>query len=245
MHVEIHHGDALEPVPLLRMAGRDRHIVEQAEAHGSRGLGMVAGRAYAHEGIGGALGDHLVDRERGAARPAQRRLEAARRHGGVGIEPHQPLLGRGRLELGDVIERVAEPDGLEGGEGRLHAGEVLELLLLERLLDGTQPIGPLRMAGRRQVIEAGRMGDVQGGHDRYLWDCERPEKGPALFSLCNSNSFWPKCPPTAVPIASAVARDQGRRARVSPPRVRSGLSGESPRQITHSRIPIGRGGGES
>ena len=73
-----------------------------------------------------------------------------------------PSLGEARLDLADVVERVAERDGLEAGERRLHAGQVLELLLLERLLDRAQPIGPLRMAGRGQVIEAGRMGDVAG-----------------------------------------------------------------------------------
>jgi hypothetical protein len=38
--------------------------------------------------------------------PAQRRLEAAGRHGRVGIEPHQSLLRRGRLDLGDIVERM-------------------------------------------------------------------------------------------------------------------------------------------
>jgi hypothetical protein len=127
----------------------------------------------------GAFADHLVDRERSAAGPAQRRLEAAGRHGGIGVEPHQSLLRGGGLDLGHVVERVAEPDGLESGGWRLHAGEVLELLLLERLLDRAQAIGPLRMAGWRQVIEAGRMGHEQGGHGRTLIALRAQRKGGA------------------------------------------------------------------
>src|SRR5260370_13775794 len=81
------------------------------------------------------------------------------------------------------MEGVARGEGLECGGRGVHTGQVLELLLLERLLDGAQAIGPLRMAGRRQVIETGRVGDEQGGHDRHLLDCGRSGKGRVLFSF--------------------------------------------------------------
>ena len=147
MHVEIDDGDALGAVLLLRVAGGDGDVVEQAEAHRPRGLGVMAGRARGDEGVGGLLAHHLVDRMDGAAGRAQRRLEAAGRHGGVGVDPHQALLRRRVADAGDVVHRVAERDGLERRGRRLDAREVLEALLLERARDRAQPVGPLRMAG--------------------------------------------------------------------------------------------------
>ena len=51
-----------------------------------------------------------------------------------------------------------------GARGASIARQRLEALVLERLLDGAQPVGPLGMAGRIDVIEAGGMGDEQRGH---------------------------------------------------------------------------------
>src|ERR1700726_2845026 len=70
----------------------------------------------------------------------------------------------------------------------------MNALLLERLLDGAQAIGPLRMAGGRQVIETGRMGDEQGGHDRHLLDCGRSGKGRVLFSFMKFEFVLAKSP---------------------------------------------------
>ena len=63
---------------------------------------------------------------------------------------------------------MAERDRLEIGRGRLDPREVLEFLLLERALDGAQPVGPLRMAGGGEVVEAGGVGDEERGHG-VLW----------------------------------------------------------------------------
>ena len=54
MHVEIDHGGALDAVFALRMARGDRGIVEEAEAHRRRFLGVMAGRAHGDEGVAGA-----------------------------------------------------------------------------------------------------------------------------------------------------------------------------------------------
>ena len=79
MDVEIDHGDALIAVRLARVQRADRDVVEQAEAHGARRLGVVAGRPDGAEGVGDlALGDG-VDRGDRSARRAQRRLARARR----------------------------------------------------------------------------------------------------------------------------------------------------------------------
>ena len=64
----------------------------------------------------------------------------------------------------DVFHRMHQRDGFERRARRLDARQRLEALVFERLLDGAQPVRPLRMAGRGQVIEAGRVGDEQRGH---------------------------------------------------------------------------------
>jgi len=56
-------------------------------------------------------------------------------------------------------------------------GQVLELLLLEHLLDGAQAIGPLRMAGRRQVIEAGRWVTYRVDMRETYWIARLAERG--------------------------------------------------------------------
>ena len=91
MHVEVDDRGALDAVLLLRMARGNGGVVEQAEAHRPRGLGMMAGRPHGDKGVGGLAGHHLVDGMHGAADGAQRRLEASRRHRGVGIDLHHAL----------------------------------------------------------------------------------------------------------------------------------------------------------
>ena len=151
MHVEIDDGRALEPVALLRVARRDRGVVEQAEAHRPRRLGVVAGRAHGDEGVRRLLVHHLVDREHGAADAAQRRLEAAGRHRSVGVDaaPWPRLPGGGARGS----PRHSPSDGRARrsracAHRRLLARQDLEPLVLQRLLDGAQAIRPLGMAHR-------------------------------------------------------------------------------------------------
>ena len=92
MHVEIDDRGAGDAVAVLRMARGDGGIVEEAKAHRPRGLGVMAGRARGDEGIGGFFRHNLVDRVHGAADRAQRRLETAGRHRGIGVELHHALL---------------------------------------------------------------------------------------------------------------------------------------------------------
>ena len=122
MDVEIDDRRALGAVLALGVARRDRRIVEQAEAHRPRGLGMMAGRADGDEGVGRLAGHHLVDRVHRAAGAAQRGLEAAGRHRGVGVDLHQALLRRGILDGGDVVHRMTERDGVESSRPALRRG---------------------------------------------------------------------------------------------------------------------------
>ena len=164
MDVEVDDRGARDAVMVLRIARRDGGIVEQAEAHRPRDLGVMAGRARRDEGIRRLLRHHFVDGVHRAARRAQRRLEAAGRHRGVGVEPHHAFLGRRLADLQDVFHRMAERDGLERRRRRLDAHQRVEFFGRKRARNGAQPVGPLRMAERREMVETGRMGDEQSGH---------------------------------------------------------------------------------
>ena len=75
VHVHIHHGDPVEPQP-PRLVDPHCHVVEEAEAHGLAGLGVVAGGAYPGEYPLLGAGDdppHPIDHRTG--RP-QRRVDA-------------------------------------------------------------------------------------------------------------------------------------------------------------------------
>src|SRR5262249_43248925 len=93
-----------------------------------------------------------------------RRLEAAGRHRGVGIDMHQTIARRRLADALDVIDRMTERDGFECGGWCLCAREHGEALMFEDALDRAQPVRPLRMAHWGDVVETGRMGEQKGGH---------------------------------------------------------------------------------
>src|SRR5271170_1748103 len=74
MHVEIYDRDPLQSMDGLRMARRDRNVVEETEAHRRRCFGVMARRAHRDESIDCAPSDNLVYREHRAARRANRRF---------------------------------------------------------------------------------------------------------------------------------------------------------------------------
>ena len=150
MHVEIDDRRARDAVALLRITRRDRGVVENAEAHGPCGFGMMTGRPRGDESVGGLFAHHLVDRMHGAAGGTQSRIERTRRHRGVGVGIHDAEHRRRFADLRDVLHRMTERDDVERRFRRLHACERLKFLDLERVLDrARQPLGPLWMAERR------------------------------------------------------------------------------------------------
>ena len=146
------------------MTCRDRRVVEQAEAHRRRGLGVMARRSRRNECIRDLLSHHLIDRLACPARRTQHGLERARRHRGVGIEPHHAFLRRGLAHLLDVVHRMRERDHLQARHRRLLARERLEFLMLKRALDRAQTVRPLGMPHRHQVIEASGVAEQERGH---------------------------------------------------------------------------------
>ena len=61
MDIEIHHGDAAEPVFLAGIKRTDGDVVEQAEAHGPARLGMMARRSHRAEGVVDLAGHDRID----------------------------------------------------------------------------------------------------------------------------------------------------------------------------------------
>ncbi len=93
--VPVDDRDALGAMGALGVAGGDDGVVEQAEAHGLVGLGVMARRPDGAEGIGRLAGEHRVDREAGRAGRVRGGLEAPRRNPGIGVD------------LGDAVSGIA------------------------------------------------------------------------------------------------------------------------------------------
>ena len=60
---------------------------------------------------------------------------------------------------------VAQRHGFEAAFRRLAARQRIEALLAEHLGDRAQPVGPLGMARRRQMVETGGVGQKQRHSD--------------------------------------------------------------------------------
>ena len=116
VNVPVDDRDPLEPELGLRVARRDRHVVEQAEAHRSARQRVVAGRADEREPA--AL--RRVDR---AARCEQRRFPARLRRDGIRVEQRPDL---DRLEPVEVRRLVAAFDLLARRRPALDVLECVE-----------------------------------------------------------------------------------------------------------------------
>ncbi len=57
---------------------------------------------------------------------------------------------------------MAERDEVDRRRRGLLTHERLELLVVKHTLDGAQPVRPLRMTRRVEMVEAGRVGDQKG-----------------------------------------------------------------------------------
>ena len=114
--VPVEDRHALEPVGLLRVAGRDRDVVEQAEAHRPIDAGVVAGRAgQGEQAVGPVVGLHRdrVDRGEHRSRRQQALVERLRRDPGVGVEPERRVGARALEQLDEALvvgaQRVGHP----------------------------------------------------------------------------------------------------------------------------------------
>ena len=155
MDVEIHDRDALGAMRFLRVPRGDGRVVEEAEAHRGRDLGVMAGRAGRDESVARPAAHHLVDREDGAARGAKRGIEGPWRHKGVGVERDPAGFWRRLPDRVDINLRMNAGDRGIVGERRFVSREHLKRLALERAFNRAHPVGPLGMALAHVVFEAG------------------------------------------------------------------------------------------
>src|SRR5436189_143608 len=81
MDIEIEDRHPFGAVRGLRVANRDRRIVEEAKSHRRGGSGMMAGRTHRDEGILGAAAHDLIDRRHNATHAMRDCREALHAHG--------------------------------------------------------------------------------------------------------------------------------------------------------------------
>ena len=113
----------------------------------------MAGRAHGAEGVlRFALRDRVDGMERRADR-AHRRLPRAGRDGGVHVDARQALGGNRLADRLDIALGMAEQRRLRLGERRLDALQRGKILVVERRVQRAQPVRPLRVADRRQMVE--------------------------------------------------------------------------------------------
>ena len=112
MHVEIRDRDAPQAVLRQRVRRADRDVIEDAEAHRARALGMVAGRADVAKGVLGLARHHQIDAQHHRARRAQCGRIAERVHRRVAVELH------------DAVQRRAGLDGIDVARS-MHAQQLL------------------------------------------------------------------------------------------------------------------------
>jgi len=85
VHVEVHHGHALQVVALQRVLGGNGDVVEKAKPHGLVARGVVAGRAHGAKGVFDLARHDRVGGRDGRARRTQRRRPGVGVDGGVRV----------------------------------------------------------------------------------------------------------------------------------------------------------------
>jgi hypothetical protein len=126
-----------------------------------------------------------------AADAAHHRFPRARRHRGVAIDIDQSAGRRDVAQLGDVVLVVAERDEVEIALRRLVAHQELEALMRQRLLHRAQAVRPFGVSGRRDVVEAGLVGEEKRTHQSASWDAgsRRRLAHPAPKRKCKTQSM--------------------------------------------------------
>jgi hypothetical protein len=162
MGVPIQDGDAPGAMEGPGVAGRDRDVVEEAEAGGPRPAGVVSGRAHDRDGVADLSGHDLIDGLHGGPGAPQGRLQRAGSELRVAV-PLREAPALKAAERGRDVPLVVR--AMEGGmrdAGRLLTHERREALPLQAAFDGADPVGPLRMPRRRKVGQRGGVGEMQG-----------------------------------------------------------------------------------
>jgi hypothetical protein len=158
VHVPIDDGDALRAMLLLGMASSNGGIIEEAKAHRRVLFGMVSRRPCSDEDIGRPALEHIVNGRVCRTNRRQRGLPAFRARRRVGIDAGNTRFWDGGPHPVHKIGWMRVENCRFVALGRLYAVERGKGLVVQRTLDGAQPVGALRMTGRRYMLEIDRMG---------------------------------------------------------------------------------------
>ena len=132
-----------------------------------RMLGALGGMAARIAEGGVVPADDLaaaVDFVRNFADAAHHGFPGARRHRGIAVDIDQAARRRDMPEFPHIVLAMTQRDRIQTALRRFAAHQGVETIFAEHLADRAQPVGAFRMAGRRGMVEAGRMRQQQCGH---------------------------------------------------------------------------------
>ncbi len=165
MHIEIDHGHSLGAVLGARMERSDGDIIEKAEAHGARRLGMVPGGTHRAECVGHISRHDLIDGVERSTCGAERCIPAPRRDHSIRVEPVVIVLRNLGFDHLNIGLRMQTLDVGETGERCFFPLQHLERWRVERIVNRAQAISTLGVTVAGIVFEAGWVGEKQGRHN--------------------------------------------------------------------------------
>ena len=170
VHVPVENHHPLQALLGLEGPRRDRHVVEQAEAHGVIRLGVVARGTHGGQTVSQlTAGDATGQFDTGPG-GEQGDVVALGADVGVGVEAQGGLL-RGLFHPGQVVRRV-DPQDLIGSRGTRRDGLEGFPSGVDGRVDRAQAVGALGMVGRPRVLAKARIFDDGGcpaGDHRGAW----------------------------------------------------------------------------
>ena len=168
MHVEIDDGHARQTMRGAGVQSSDRRVVEEAEPHGARGLGMMAGRANGGEGILDHACHHDIYGSDGRAGGSQCGFSAAGTHGGIGVKVDGvTFLWTDRQHHFDDRFRVNAHQLFPRGARRLLPHQTLEFRSVQCFEHGAQTGRGFGMIGAGIVLQASGMSNQSRCHVRW------------------------------------------------------------------------------
>ena len=145
MHVEIDDRHPFCTMRGLRVACRDRRIVEEAKPHWQGDPGMMARRPQCGKSVFDAAAHDLVHGRRGSADAMANRIKTLRAHYGVWIEMHSSPCGRRDLDRIGIVRGVNTQDCRAVKSGGIRPDQRREALVFEGLRYRPDAGGPLWM----------------------------------------------------------------------------------------------------
>ena len=164
MHVEIEDRHLFGAMRGLRVAGRDRRIVDEAKPHRRGGPGMMARRTHCDKGIFGAAAHDFIDCRRGGADAMADRGKTLRAHHGVGIEMDFSARRRRGFDRVNIVRWVNPQDRRAIDSWRIRPDQRCEALVFEGLRYHPDTVWTFWMTKPGIVIEIRCVAQKKRGH---------------------------------------------------------------------------------